>query len=795
MPSQTDGENLERWRLRIVGQVQGVGFRPWAYRQATVWHLSGCVYNDLHGVVVEIEGRDSALRAFEKALHHSLPPLCRIDDVYRDILIPRGDSTFVIGESVEGGPGLDTLVLPDAALCVDCQRELADPGNRRYRYPFINCTNCGPRFTIIKDVPYDRDKTTMAEFDMCLPCLTEYHNPGDRRFHAEPNACADCGPKVSWRTQGDAEHFSWNAIKQAAGAIVSGAVIALKGIGGYHLACNAYDARAVRKLRLGKRRYAKPFAVMARDLDAINRHCRVTPRELEELTNPRHSIVLLALRDADPLAKEIYQPYRTLGVMLPYTPLHVLLLNAVRDIGGPPILVMTSGNRADEPILITASAAHDRLAEIADGWLDHNRAINIRCDDSIVQMAADGLPQVLRRARGFVPDWLTLPISSPLPLLAVGGHLKNTFGVARGHRAILSQHIGDLGHQATWRSFREGIEHFQNLFAIQPNVIVHDLHPEYLSTKYAMESDKRLIGVQHHHAHIASVMAEHGLVEPVIGIAADGTGYGPDGILWGGEIFVAELDEFTRVGHLRKMPLIGGEQAIYQPWRMALAYLDRVGARAEWWHLGISSAVDPDWVKQIFALLDKRYPFVQTTSLGRFFDAVSALVGERHVVSYEGQAAIELEMGSTATRALYSYAIDEDALSGCLIMDPSAMILEIVNDLRRGMSKSLIGGKVHRTVADMLTQAACRVREANGIDKVALSGGVFQNRLLCADVLELLTACGFKVYFNHWVPPNDGGLSYGQLAVAAARLARGIDPMIMTKGGERHVSGDTRAGG
>lgn len=788
----------ERRRFVVRGIVQGVGFRPFVYGLALQQNLVGFVYNDSMGVAIEVEGAPHDLDAFQTVLSAQPPPLARIDAVSVESMPVRGETGFIIAPS-RAGAARRTLISPDVAICDDCLRELFDPADRRYRYPFINCTNCGPRFTIVRDVPYDREKTTMGVFHLCPTCQVEYGDPLNRRFHAQPNACWQCGPKVALLDTSKRDVLvddlpSHDPIVEAAVWLAGGATLAIKGLGGYHLACDACNAEAVDRLRQRKHREAKPFAVMVAELSVARQLCEVSQAEAELLQSRRRPIVLLGRRPDVSVACGVAPGYNTLGVMLPYTPFHHLLLNAVAEAIGPEkpaVLVMTSGNLSEEPIAYDDEDALERLASVAEGWLIHNRAIHVRCDDSVTRIAG-GDEQILRRSRGYVPDPIRLTRPFPVPMLACGGHLKNTFCLGKGEQAFVSHHIGDLENLETLTSFQEGIAHFQRLFDIHPEAVAYDLHPDYLATQYALESDiEHKIGVQHHHAHIASVLAEHGREGPVIGVAADGTGYGTDGALWGCEVMVADLSTFERVAHLDYVPLPGGEQAIRQPWRMGAVYLARaygdafldldipfvVGADRGALHgppaPGMRGAALQRRWRPLAQMIARRLNSPPTSSLGRLFDAVAALLGLHDEVVYEGQAAIELEMRADAAgreggvAPLYPFAI-RDGTPAILDVDP--LIRALVEDVREGVPVALIARRFHESVAELLTAACVRVREETGLEVVALSGGVFQNRLLLERLLDRLEALQFEVYVNRLVPPNDGGLSLGQAAVAAARL-------------------------
>ena len=859
---------IQRRHILVQGIVQGVGFRPFVYALALRWRLAGFVLNDSQGVTIEVEGSVESLDSFQQALHDEAPPLARIDSVSTELIAPCHESGFSITHSHRGSER-HALISPDSATCDDCLRELFDPADRRYRYPFINCTNCGPRFTIVQDVPYDREKTTMQVFPMCLACRSEYDAPLNRRFHAQPNACPECGPRVyldewsenagtnhppSCRDRGEICQNERDPITMAAQRLASGAILAIKGLGGYHLACDALNAEAVRQLRARKHREAKPFALMVPDIETARLLCEVGEAEAALLQSRRRPIVLLEQHAHCPVAQGVAPSCNTLGVMLPYTPLHHLLLRdfaASIEAGRPAVLVMTSGNLSDEPIAYRDEDAWQRLSGIASAALTHNRAIHMRCDDSVMRVAA-GSEQFFRRSRGYAPEPIALSSDLPVQLLACGGHLKNTFCLGKGRQAFVSSHIGDLENLETLTSFCEGIEHFSRLFDIYPRAVAYDLHPEYLATKYALDTDiPQKIGVQHHHAHIASVLAEHGLSGPVIGIAADGTGYGTDGAIWGCEIMAADLSDFERLAHLTYVPLPGGEQAVRQPWRMAAIYLSAAYGDA-FLELDIPFArqLDRSKWRTLSQMIARGINCPSTSSLGRLFDAIAALIGLRSEVLYEGQAAIELEMLAVGTRFIasaspsandglrsYPFAIrrqgagsverpegdrkgphstqpnprlyydydeaplpflveagadvemggdpcgrlpalkvsepEREGLPSSKIpstLDVTPTIRAIVSDIQQGLSPSHIAHRFHITIAEMLAAVACEARERTRLDSVALSGGVFQNRLLLETLLARLEEKGFHVYINRRVPPNDGGLSLGQLAVAVARL-------------------------
>ncbi len=784
------GSTIQRQKILIQGIVQGVGFRPFVYGQALSRGLVGFVCNDSQGVTIEIEGSSEALDDFQQALHTKLPPLAHIDTLVTEPLQPLHEANFVIAHSSIGSER-NALISPDVATCDDCLYELLDPTNRRYRYPFINCTNCGPRFTIVQDVPYDRSKTTMQVFPLCPACQMEYDDPLNRRFHAQPNACPVCGPQVqllmgakdviNLQPEGSSPELS-DSISLAAQYLANGAILAIKGLGGYHLACDALNGEAVQRLRQRKHRDAKPFALMTPDIATVRQLCSVSEAEAALLQSRRRPIVLLKqLKDnlIGTMAPAVAPAYDTLGIMLPYTPLHTLLLQAFAEAcgtGRPAVLVMTSGNLSDEPIAYQDDDAQQRLSSIADGMLSHNREIYMRCDDSVMRIVVDG-EQFLRRSRGYAPEPIPLAFDLPIPLLACGGHLKNTFCLGKGRHAFVSHHIGDLENLETLTSFREGIEHFERLFAIYPEAVVYDLHPEYLATKYALDTDiPRKIGVQHHHAHIASVMAEHGITEPVIGVAADGTGYGTDGAVWGCEIMAADLQGFERLAHLRYIPLPGGEQAVRQPWRMAATYLSQAFGEA-------FLDIDIPFVRQLdrskwhmlSQMIVRGINSPPTSSLGRLFDAVAALLGLPVGVNtqlYEGQAAIELEIQAAQCmqQESYPFSIEVGGDQIPALLDVAPMIHAIVSDIQQEVPVAIIANRFHRSIANLLANICDETRKKTGLNIVALSGGVFQNRQLLEQLLALLEDMHFQVYINRRVPSNDGGLCLGQIAIAAAQL-------------------------
>jgi hydrogenase maturation protein HypF len=760
---------MERRAIIIRGIVQGVGFRPFAYNLAVRLRLTGFVKNQTGGVLIEVEGEPSSLEQFIAELAERPPPLAHITHLSWVSQTPCGESEFRIESSV--GDSLREshyFISPDVAACPDCLAEVFDPADRRYGYPFLNCTNCGPRLTIITGAPYDRRRTTMAAFPMCAACQAEYEDPRDRRFHAQPTACAACGPRLQSLDEKGQPVAVSDPLVHFAAALLRGKIGALKGLGGYHLVCDARNAAAVAELRRRKHRDEKPFAVMTRDIEGTTALCEIGSAERDLMLSQRCPIVLLRKRSPTAIAAEVAPGNPWLGVMLPYTPLHHLLLRAV---GGVP-LVMTSGNRSDEPIAYRDDEALVKLAGIADLFLVHNRPIHMRCDDSVTRVV-NGKEQPLRRSRGYAPRPIELPFECPQPILAVGGQLKGTFALGRGRQAFLSHHLGDLDHYEAYRAFEKDVTLYQELFGITPSCMAHDLHPDYATTRYAREraarEGVRLLSVQHHHAHMASCMAEHGLNEPVIGVTFDGTGYGTDGAIWGGEFLTGDYQNFRRAAHLRYVGLPGGDRAIREPWRMAVAHLADAGAD----YAALKARILPRELRLIEKMLERRFNSPWTSSAGRLFDAVASLAGVRDRVSYEGQAAVELEWLAEGTPAGGVYPFDLAAPSNLdtpLVVDTRPLIRGVASDVEKGVERSLIARRFHSTLVDVVAVVCGRVREATGLEAVVLSGGVFMNTLFTREIGARLDADGFRVYRHQLTPPNDGGLSLGQLAVAAAQL-------------------------
>jgi hydrogenase maturation protein HypF len=749
-----------RVRVRVRGTVQGVGFRPFVYRHAVALGLAGFVRNDSEGVLIEAQGLETAVDELCRVLEECAPPLARVDAVEATTIPPLAASDgFEIVQSKDvGAPAVPVSF--DSATCDECLAEVDDPSNRRYRYPFTNCTNCGPRYTIVIAVPYDRAATTMATFHMCAECLTEYEDPADRRFHAQPNACPRCGPQLRYAdTTGRVISQSEEALDMALDALRSGRILAVKGLGGYHLATDATDADAVGELRRRKARDDKPFAVMVGDLEEAGRLCHLDAEASRLLVSPRRPIIVAARRSGSLVDRAVVPGLREIGLMLPYTPLHHLLMSGV---GRP--LVMTSGNLSDDPIAHVDEDAFERLGPLVDGVLLHDRAIQVRCDDSVVR-SAGGRLQALRRSRGYAPETFRLPGPALRQVLAVGAESKNTVSVVKGSMLVPSHHIGDLEHLATYESFVHATRHLCHLYGVEPELVVHDLHPEYLSTKYALEMGLDTLAVQHHHAHVASCLLEHRRTGPVVGVAFDGLGLGPDGSLWGGEFLVADLHGFERAGHLAAVGLPGGSAAIKEPWRMAVTWAR--AALGEDAAQAIGSKLDPR-AAQVLAILERGNP-PQTTSAGRLFDAVAALVGIRSRITYEGQAAIELEAlaGSVAPEEAPLYPVGTSRTEGAIVLDPRPLVACVIEEIERGTEPAIVAAGFHRSLAHALSSVAGEIARDRDIDTVALSGGVFQNVRLAQAAELALTDIGLRVLVHREVPPNDAGISVGQAAVAA----------------------------
>jgi hydrogenase maturation protein HypF len=763
---------IRRRQIQISGIVQGVGFRPFVYKLAQELRLHGYVLNSSAGVTIEVEGANAELECFVHRLRNETPPLAQIEDVAIRTLAPAGYPDFAIRESVDE-PGKLAPVSPDVSTCDDCLRDFRTATNRRHGYPFTNCTNCGPRYTITRKIPYDRPFTTMACFSMCERCRGEYEDPADRRFHAQPNACPECGPALTLvsRDQLDAPlafHGGLSEIRTARQMLQQGAILAIKGLGGFHLACDASNAAAVHALRERKKRNDKPFAIMVPDAAAAERLCIVSQAARAALESPRRPIVILPRRpEAHAFTETIAPGNNTLGIMLPYTPLHYLLFSDSLD--QPPAfsaLIMTSGNISEEPIVTGNREAARRLHRIAGAFLFHNRDIHTRVDDSVVRVFED-TQRVLRRSRGYAPFPLALNFPAA-EILACGSELKSTFCLTKGHHAFLSQHIGDLENYETLLFFKETLARMQDLFRIQPTAVAYDLHPMYLSTKLALEmTGVEKIGVQHHHAHVASCMAENDVTGKVIGVAFDGTGFGTDGKIWGGEFLVADFAGFERRAHFRYVPLAGGDAAVREPWRLALSYLlDTFGAGAESLDLPLWRQVPAKKTAAVRAMIERGINTLETSSCGRLFDAVASIVGLRHEVNFEAQAAIQLEAIALAgLDAQYPFEIAErDAWE----IDLRPAIESIVRDVLAGRPAGHIAALFHNTVAAIVVEVCRRLGAAERLGRVCLSGGTFQNLYLLERTVAGLRSAGFEVFLHAKVPPNDGGISLGQAVIANA---------------------------
>ena len=774
--------------IHVTGVVQGVGFRPFVYGLATRLALRGWVCNTSAGVDIVIQGEEQQVDSFARSLTVEAPPLARIDQVTAWDEADGPFTGFEIRES-ESVEGAFQPVSPDVALCPDCERELLDPNDRRYLYSFINCTNCGPRYTIIKDLPYDRPATTMADFPMCDACRAEYEDPGNRRFHAQPVACPECGPFLQLRMPSDVASkvvnidLRWSAIVKARRLLREGKIVAIKGLGGFHLACDATNEEAVAELRRRKGRAGKPFALMFADVKTVNQDCFVDRSEMALLNGHEKPIVLLDRKSRTNIARSVAPDMDTLGVMLPYTPMHHLLLNQTDPIlqrePVPPVLVMTSGNFSEEPIATDNVDAFERLAPLADVFLVHNRDIHIRCDNSVVRVDhwqnANGnerkQPPVmyLRRSRAYAPYPVQLPFDLA-PSLAVGGELKNTFCLTREHYAFLSHHIGDMENVEVYESFEQGVDHLSRLFRIQPELIAHDMHPGYFTTRYAEErSDLPRVPVQHHHAHIAACMADNGLTDRrVIGLSFDGTGYGTDGKIWGGEVLLASYADFERAAHLEYLPLPGGDTATHYPWRIAVGYAQALGLDIE--GLPFLQSLELQSVDVVRKQVQKKLNSPETSSMGRLFDAVACLAGVRNKVTYEAQAAMELEVLSKPyleNAPVYPFEIEGENIR------VAELLRQIIADIGCQKSAGWIGARFHQTLASMSMEVSRQMRDTYGINEVALSGGVWQNQVLLDLARTKLTQNGFIVYTHQQTPANDGGLALGQTVVAGFKIRNG----------------------
>ena len=755
-------KNTAAKRIEINGIVQGVGFRPFVYNLANHYHLKGEVANTTAGVSIHVEGPPEEIQAFETDLAAKCPPLAHVVEMSGSPEPVKPYTEFTIVKS-RGRAQMSTLISPDVSVCDDCRRELLDPDDRRYLYPFINCTNCGPRYTIIDDIPYDRPKTSMRHFKMCAVCQAEYDDPTNRRFHAQPNACVRCGPHVSIHDSSRKLLTTDDPVRTAADFIRRGRIVAVKGLGGFHLVVDALNSEAVMRLRRRKLREEKPFAVMSADLESIRKYARVRPEEEKLLTSIQRPIVLLEKRKPSSIASAVAPGNKYWGVMLPYTPLHYLLLQ--HRFGA---LVMTSANLSEEPIAIDNDDAFERLADIADYFLIHNRDIYLRSDDSILKYTA-GHRRIIRRSRGFVPIPVFLDRAVPA-ILACGAELKNTICLTREDKAFLSQHIGDLENMITLDFFKLTVDHLQRILEIEPEIIACDMHPDYLSTRFAREQTKTpVIEVQHHHAHIVSCMAEHRLDGAVIGLAFDGTGYGPDGTIWGGEVLVCDAKQFERAAHLAEVPMPGSSAAIKEPWRMAVSHLHAAfGENLLELDLALTKNMEHQNIKIIIEMIQKGLNCPQTSSLGRLFDAVAATAGIRSRVNFEGQAAMELEMlANGRSDSIYDIEWTSDEP---IRIRPQTIIRGVVQDILNGMPIAEISVKFHQTLVVLFAEICATVRRSRDLNRVVLSGGCFQNSLLLRGLIRELEKNSFEVFAHRQVPTNDGGIALGQAVIAAANF-------------------------
>ena len=747
--------------IEINGIVQGVGFRPFIYQLACNHHLTGETANTAFGVIIHVQGRAEDIAAFIGNIRKKAPPLAEIHKIVQYPGSLKDYAAFSITPSLQGQPA-STLVSPDVAVCPDCIRELIDPHDRRYAYPFINCTHCGPRYTIIDNIPYDRHNTTMKSFSMCARCRMEYENPTDRRFHAQPVACPQCGPQVTLHAADGNAVDTPAPIQKTVDLLREGCILAIKGLGGFHLAVDAANDSAVALLRTRKAREEKPFALMAFDIDAALAFSRIQPKEAALLLSPQSPIVLLRKKQPNRISRLVAPQNNFFGVMLPYTPLHYLILKTGFD-----ALVMTSGNISDEPIITDNADAIRKLAGIADYFLMHNREIKWGCDDSIVRIAGKR-SYPIRRSRGYVPSPIRLKKKVP-PILACGAEMKSTICLAEGKNAFLSQHLGDLQNLPANNVYRATIQQMQHLLHIRPEIIACDMHPDYLSTRYAEEQrGAKIVFVQHHHAHIASVMAENKIEHPVIGLAFDGTGWGPDQTIWGGEVLIVDMDGYSRAAHFKALPMPGAGAAVREPWRMAVSYLfDAYGEDLFDLELPLLSSIDAEHLRMAVRMIRQGINAPLTSSMGRLFDGISALCGIRYSSSFEGQAAMALEMSATGNSRA-GYAVDPGNADSPSVIEIRPVIRRITEDLMKGVPAGLVSRKFHNTLIHLFSRICQNLRKTTGINDIALSGGVFQNMTLLNGMTRNLKETGFVVHAHHRVPPNDGGISLGQAWVAAA---------------------------
>ncbi len=762
------GLEMKALKIQIRGIVQGVGFRPFIYNLALAHNLKGVVSNTSDGVHIEVEGLPESLEAFRQAIPNEKPPLAQITSIDVVEQPPQSYADFSIVKS-QAQDQRATLISPDVCVCEDCLRELFDPEDRRFGYPFINCTNCGPRYTIIMDVPYDRPFTAMKGFQMCGPCEAEYHDPTNRRFHAQPNACWDCGPIVRLWDRAGREMPTEEPIKEVQRILKDGKIVAIKGLGGFHLAVDATNNEAVTRLRQRKHREEKPLAVMALSLDDIRKFALVGKAEESLLTSIQRPIVLLEKKPNSYLAEQVSPRNRNYGVMLPYTPLHYLILQDEELLA----LVMTSANISEEPIAIDNEEAFERLGHIADYFLNHNRDIYLRSDDSVLRVVG-GSPRQIRRSRGYVPIPIFLDRSLE-PILACGAEWKNTICLTREKEAFLGQHVGDLENLETLNFFEMTIRHLKRILEIEPKIIAYDFHPDYLSTQYALKQTSMIqIGIQHHHAHIVKGMAEAGITGPVIGIALDGTGYGTDGQIWGGEVMVAEDYQFERVGHFAYVPMPGGAAAIKKPWRMAVSSLyETFGSDFLNMDIPFLKGIPAEKVRILLQMIESRVNTPFTSSCGRLFDSVAAIAGVRNDVAYEGQAAVELEAAAEEDmERVYPFHIQEKGGVQQFLIEP--IIRSVVDDVQGGCSAGLISATFHNTLVALFLEVCQRLRASRKLKQVVLGGGCFQNARLLVHLTETLDSQGFEVYTQSKVPTNDGGIALGQAVAADAMYKAGL---------------------
>ncbi len=747
----------KRLRFLVNGVVQGVGFRPFVYRLAKEAGLRGFIRNTASGVCIEVQGSDpEKLERFRKELRDKAPPIAKVTSLQTQELLPRPEQDFVI-DSSERGSNVETMVSPDFALCEECRKELLLQTDRRYAYPFINCTNCGPRYTIVENIPYDRPSTTMKRFTMCPDCEREYHDPMDRRFHAQPNACSKCGPSLSMIDAQGKPVSSDDPLESALDMLRNGMILAVKGIGGFHLAVDASDAKAVLRLRKRKKREEKPFALMVKDIDTAEKYCFIDEEERQALLSPEAPVVLLK-KKGEFFSEEIAPGNDRLGIMLPYTPLHVLMMER-----SPSVLVMTSANCSDEPIVIENDEAVEHLHGIADGYLVHNRPIYLRCDDSVA-IHLCGKLRLIRRGRGYAPAPVPIALDGP-PVLAAGAEIKNTICLLKGPDAIMSQHIGDLKNYEAYAHFLKVADHLRRIFQVSPELLVCDMHPGYLSTRWALEQELPVLQVQHHHAHMAACLAENLCDDPAVGVILDGTGYGPDGTSWGGEVFIGDAAEAFRFASFEPVPLPGGDAAVAQPWRAAAGYLHHAFGTLE--GLDLMKGKELSGVSQ---LLEKRISSPQTSSCGRIFDAVAAIIGLCDEVSYEGQAAVEL-MHAAGVPGSNPYAWEAVPVKGeRWQLSVSPLVQDVVADVRAGRDVSTISGKFHITIVEILYDIVIKAVKFSGVRTVVLSGGVFQNVLLFEGLVGKLEKKGYSVLTHSQVPCNDGGIALGQAVIGRKYL-------------------------